>query len=370
MSQGLLRDKALELCGISTNQFYHKSSSKKRGRKKTKETLRQTKSGQELVKNSAVIKEIKSTLLNPLTACGYHRMTGHLQLAGYYINHKKVYRLMKSNQLLHRPAEKESKNYVKYRILAPEGPLRLMEIDIKYVWVEGARRNAYVLTIIDVFSRVVLYWSVDWEMKQKAVQAAWSHVIEEHLEPAQLHGWKLDIEVRSDNGPQFSAKKLGEFLKENYLIQTFTHPYTPQENGHIESFHAILGDSLKEKTFVDLIELREELEIFYDNYNTNRIHGSTLNLPPMVFWQQWNKGNIERIVLEEKKRKVRFKLLIPRQMIRFSQDEPVGNSIPEGGLCLDFEGSMPDKSILITQLDGAVPNLQPAVEKSPSVGLC
>jgi len=361
MFQGLLRDKALKLCGISKGQFYHTPSKhKKRGRKPTKETIRQTKSGKISVKNSKVVKEIEVILGDPLQACGYHRMTGHLQLAGYYINHKKVYRLMKSRQLLHRAKEKQSKNYVKYRVLAPDGPLRLMEVDIKYVWVAGARRNAYVLTIIDVFSRVVLYWAVDWQMKQKAVQEAWEHVIEQHLEPAQLHGWELDIEVRSDNGPQFSAKKLGEFLKENYLIQTFTHPYTPQENGHIESFHAILGNSLREKIFVDLVELREELEIFYDNYNTNRIHGSTLNLPPMIFWQQWNKGNIERIVLDEKKRKVRFKLLIPRQMIRFAQDEPVGNRNPEGGLCLDFEGSMPDKSILITQLDGAVPS-QPAV---------
>jgi transposase InsO family protein len=38
-----------------------------------------------------------------------------------------------------------------------------------------------------------------------------------------------------------SAKLIQEFFKENYLNQVFTHPYTPQENGHIESFHAILA---------------------------------------------------------------------------------------------------------------------------------
>lgn len=51
--------------------------------------------------------------------------------------------------------------------------------------------------------------------------------------------WEIDIEIRSDNDPQFCAKKLQDFLKENHFLQTFTHPYTPQENGHIESFHAI-----------------------------------------------------------------------------------------------------------------------------------
>ncbi len=113
------------------------------------------------MKNKVVINQIIDHLKDPLNKEGYQRMTGVLQLLGYYINHKKVYRLMKANQLLCAAKPKESKRYVKYRILCPEGPLRLLEIDIKYVWIDGEDRHGYILTIIDVFTRVVLYWKVD-----------------------------------------------------------------------------------------------------------------------------------------------------------------------------------------------------------------
>ncbi len=315
MAQGMIRDQALTMCGISKNQFYHKLSNKKRGRKPTQTTMQETIDGIKEVNNKEVVQEIINHLENPLNKEGYQRMTGVLQLLGYYINHKKVYRLMKSNQLLCAPKARESKKYVKYRILSPEGPLRLLEVDIKYVWIDGENRHGYILTIIDVFTRVVLYWKVDRHMKQKAVEQAWSVVIEEHLEKHKMYGWKLNIEVRSDNGPQFSAKKLKKFLEDNHLIQTFTHPYTPQENGHIESFHAILGGYLDNQYFSTLEDVDRNLVVFYDHYNNNRVHGSTLKLPPQIFWEQWKLGNIERIVIDDKLRKVKFKILVPRQKI-------------------------------------------------------
>ncbi len=129
---------------------------------------------------------MKSLLDKPLTDYGYHRMTGALQLAGFYINHKKVYRLMKSAKLLRPTQPKTPKEYVKYRVVYPEGPLRLMEMDIKQVWVEGLRPpvGGYVLTILDVFTRCALYWEVGFGMKQGQVKSAWQQVIELHLETA------------------------------------------------------------------------------------------------------------------------------------------------------------------------------------------
>jgi len=358
MAQGIIRDRALDQCGITKNQFYHKPSHKKRGRKATRTTNLQTEEGVREVKNSEVVKQIVNHLKDPLNKEGYQRMTGVLQLLGYYINHKKVYRLMKTNQLLCAPKPRESKRYVKYRILSPEGPLRLLEVDIKYAWIEGESRHVYILTIIDVFTRAILYWKVDRQMKQKAVEQAWSYVIENHLEPHQMYGWELNIEVRSDNGPQFSAKKLKIFLEENHLIQTFTHPYTPQENGHIESFHSILGDYLDDKYFENLDDLDEKLITFYDHYNNNRVHGSTLNLPPKLFWEQWNLGNVERKVIDEKLRRVKFKLLVSRQELLISK--PTGNMNQEVGLLRDLKNPIDLKS-KCCQIGGAALVSQPTV---------
>jgi len=198
-----------------------------------------------------------------------------------------------------------------------------------------------VLTIIDVFTRFVLHYSVGFQMKQADVKRAWLGVIENWLQPLNILAWEVAIEVRNDNGPQFSAIKLQQFLKENAFTQTFTHPYTPQENGHVESFHAILGRNLQGKMFENLEELIVDLNEFYRFYNYRRIHNSVCCLPPALFWQQWNKGNIERVVLDEKKRKVKFKLKVARQHLR--KFEPAGNGSQREVLSVIFEGSTPDK---------------------------
>lgn len=341
MARGMRRDKALKICRLGKRQFYYQHSSKKRGRKKSKYTWQQV--GNEKVRrtNKFVKDFIRSVFDDPKVDYGYQRMTGELQLAGFYINHKKVYRLMKVAKLLQVRGAKVAKNYVKYRILCPPTPLRLLETDIKQVWVQGQRRYDYVLTILDVFTRVVLYWTVGYQMRQEQVQKAWEAVIKGYLQPLNCLAWEINIEVRSDNGPQFSATKLRNFLKENYLLQTFTHPYTPQENGHIESFHAILGRDLRGNYFEDLPKLQQALQLFYPHYNFVRIHGSTLKLPPVTFWQQWHLGNIHRQVLDEKKRKVKFNLKIPRQhMVKV---KPAGNESPREVLSLNFLGSMPEK---------------------------
>jgi hypothetical protein len=57
-----------------------------------------------------------------------------------------------------------------------------------------------------------------------------------HLQPNNCFGKRKSIEVRNDNDSRFSAKVDSGIFKENYLNQVFTHPYTPQEKGHIGVF--------------------------------------------------------------------------------------------------------------------------------------
>lgn len=315
MHQGLKRDHVLAVCGLSKHQFYYQPTGGKPGRRPSGHTLRLVEGERVKVTNRDVVAEIRTLLADPRVDYGYRKMCGKLTLMGYYLNHKKAYRLMKGARLLQPKAEKEAKNHVKYRIVCPEGPLRLMEMDIKMVWLEGRRCYGYILSILDVFTRVVLHWDLGLQMRQKDVERSWAVVIEQHLQAHAVLGWETHIEIRSDNGPQFCAQKLQQFFKDNYLMQSFTHPYTPQENGHIESFHAILSKNLKGKHFDDLRGLCQELQGFYPFYNYQRIHASTLHTPPMTFWTMWNKQQIQRIVLDEKKRKVKFKLNIPRQQI-------------------------------------------------------
>ncbi|NCP85513.1 MAG: transposase [Bacteroidetes bacterium] len=336
MAQGLTRNKALSICKISKNQFYYKETGGKRGRKRSKTSM-QLVNGVEIEKsNHLVVEFIKSIFENPKIDYGYRKITSELQLSGFVINHKKVYRLMKAARLLRQKKEREPKNYVQYRIVCPVSPLRLIEMDIKQVWLVTERRYAYILTVIDVFTRFVLNWTCGYHMKQEKVQEVWMQIIEDYLQPWGDLAWDVDIEVRSDNGPQFCAKKLQDFLKKNYLMQTFTHPYTPQENGHVESFHAILSKDLQGKSFDNLDCLENSLKEFYDFYNFERIHGSTLHLPPTTFWHQWELGNVHREVIDINKRKVKFSLNIKKQLIQ--KVKLSGNRNQREVLSQNFEG--------------------------------
>ena len=248
------------------------------------------------------------------TDYGYQKMAVALKLAGYQINRKKVYRIMKESQMLKEKHEKPSKEYVKYRKVFPAQPYEVLEMDIKFVWVEEFKMHAYILTTIDTFTRVVLHRYTAYSIKKQDVKRAWESIITDHLQPNDCLEKKIQIEVRNDNDSRFCAKVIQEFFKENHLNQVFTHPYTPQENGHIESFHAILAKKLKPYNFYTLGELEQVLVLFYEKYNNQRLHSSVCNLPPNVFLECWNNALIEQ-TRDNRKRTIKFKLKIPYHQI-------------------------------------------------------
>ncbi len=323
------RDRVLSILKISKHQYYYNQTSNRSGRRASQTTFKKTDSVSLEVNNQQVIEDIIMIQSDRDTNYGYRKMCIALMLMGYFINHKKVYRLMKTGLLLKEKYKKQDKVYAKYRIVTPKNPLELIEMDIKYVWIESDKRYSFVLNIIDTFTRHILYWGVGFQMKAKDVKIAFERVIEIYLQPADMLNKKIDIEIRNDNGPQFGAKIIRDFFKENYLNQVFTHPYTPQENGHVESFHQILSKGISDQVFWTIEELNVRLTVFYEKYNNTRLHSSIANLPPRIFWDLWNANYIDRIELPKKR--VKFKLKIPYQ------DLLSGNRNLKEASCLDFE---------------------------------
>lgn len=304
------RDTALAIAGISKHQYYYKPKSGRRGKPPSQTTLKITGENIERVQNQVVVEQIKIIQADPDTNYGYHKITYALLILGYMINHKKVYRLMDEHNLLQDRSKKPARSFVKYRKVMPGSPLEVLEMDIKFVWVEEHRRFAYVLTVIDTFTRVVLCWHAGYQIRQAQIKSIWEYIIVQYLQPYDCLGKKIQIEVRNDNDSRFVAKTVQEFFRENHLTQVFTHPYTPQENGHIESFHAILSERLSRQNFWSLPELEQCLTLFYEKYNNHRLHSSICYLPPNLFWDMWEQGNIKSYP-DEKKRKIKFRLLIP-----------------------------------------------------------
>lgn len=331
-SQGLCLHAALPIAGLSKHQYYYRPLPGKPGRKPSCVTLCSAADQEIYLENTAVVDRIKLLHSNADLKYGYQGTTQALREEGLMINPKKVYRLMKENNLLQPKKKSTAKTYVKYRKVHPTRPLEVLEMDLKMVWVERERKHAFILNIIDTFSRKWLYQTVAFSITQHQVKQAWEHLIEHHLQPNDLLKKNLHIEIRNDNDKRFSAKMIQDFFKENHLNQVFTHPYTPQENGHVESFHAILGNHLKRFTFWNIAELEQDLMLFQETYNNQRLHGSIAHLSPNDFQVLWSK-NLIQMCSNVKQRKIVFKLKIPRYQI----NQLTGNNEPEGSSSLDTE---------------------------------
>lgn len=310
---GMRRDMTLRVLGITKHDYYYQPRMGKKGRTPSTHTQKIIGTEKYSIEEVDLINEMIEIKSEPETDYGYIAMTPALQLRGYIINKKKVYRLMQEYQLLNEKRSKSSRTYVKHRRVDPSEPLSVLEMDIKFQWVVEHQRYAFILSIIDCFTRKILHWQVAYSIKHDQVISAWEEVIVNYLQPHNTKQRAITIEVRNDNDSRFYAEKVKEYLQENDLNQVFTHPYTPQENGHIESFHAILGRSLERKHFATIKDLTEHLEHFYKVYNQIRLHGSLDHLPPDLFWELWKQGKIK--IIERKNKNRKFKLTIARYQL-------------------------------------------------------
>lgn len=351
---GVKVKRALDIVGLTKHQYYYQSKEGKPGRVPSHYVNKLCDRGKLIqIGNEIMIDEIISIQLTPELYYGYRAMTKELNIRGYIVNHKKIYRLMDAYHLLQNKPSKAKRNYVKYRSVIPDHPLQYLEMDIKFQWVEQHQKFAFILTVIDCFTRYTLGWTVAYSIKQAQVKELWSRIIEDYLQPNEMINKLIHVELRNDNDSRFAAKKVQKYFRENHINQVFTHPYTPQENGHIESFHSILSRSLSPRRFRTIFELEAHLTKFYNSYNNIRLHGSLDHLPPSLFWRLWNDNYIE--IKKMKNNKQRFKLRIPHYQLS-------DNGYQKEVSCLPVGHHKEVYDVISLQ--------QPSVQRSPSVVSC
>jgi putative transposase len=317
MSKGMNRDQCLEIVDLSKNQFYYTQKGTKPGRRPS--TITKWRDPKTLivkeVNNEEVILRAVEIKLDPDHAKWYRLITATLNIRGYYINHKKLFRLMKEYLLLEDRIRPRGKEYVKYRRVSPTQPLKIIEMDIKYIWIYEENKYAFVLTIIDTFTRYVLHWKVGYTMKSEQVKQAWEYIFAQYLQPNRLQLNDIEVEVRNDNGKQFEASLIRSFFEENSVRHQFTRPYTPEENGHVESFHSILTSALEKDKFSSLKQLETRLNKFYTTYNNDRSHSGTKGIPPAKFWALYDLNKLEVIKVNPEKKIIKIKLKVAYQDI-------------------------------------------------------
>jgi putative transposase len=308
-SRGLSVCKAVQVAGMSRSSFYYRSRTGKPGRAPSQETS--LLNGQ-VASNEEVVEIIKDLLGIDFVDYGYIKVTHWLNQHGFFISKKKVYRLMKENGLLLKSIKPSpARSFVRFTRAIPAGPFELLEMDIKFIYIHGTGSNALLLTILDTFTRKALAWRCQLSIRKSDVKSLIEQLIVDYLQPYDLLNHDIKVTVRSDNGSQFIANLVRGCLRDNFMVQEFTRPATPQQNGHIESFHAVVRRLVEEKfEFENLRHLKDVLEAFFMFYNQYRIHSSICYLSPDIFFDAWQQGLV-KIIEHEKKPGKRFQLLEP-----------------------------------------------------------
>lgn len=279
--RGVCVRRLLSWSGLQSSSFYYKRSLSRKGIKPSTHSVNRD---GELVENSAVVKDIEMTLAQEFCCYGYRNMTGELKEMGWIINHKKVYRLMKEAKLLYGARIRVApfkRNFIRFRSLSPERPLQYLSMDIKYVHVHGTGRNALLLTVMDIYSRKVLIHMLRQSIKKGDVLLMLSLMLLEY----KAEGMSL----RNDNGSQFIANVVREYLKEKGVYQEFSHVATPQDNAYIEALHSSLQREVIDRfEFDSIYHAQIVIDRYYKWYNEKRRHWSLNGQTPETVWKNYN----------------------------------------------------------------------------------
>jgi putative transposase len=270
----------LRWSSLGSSSYYYKASGLTRGIRPSTHSVN---ADGEFFDNIAVVQDIEQTLTQEFCCYGYRNMTGELKEKGWIINHKKVYRLMKEYRLLYgsriRPAPFR-RNFIRFRSLQPDRPLQYLSMDIKYVHVQGTGRNALLLTVMDIYSRKVLIHMMRHSIKKGDVLVMLSLMLLEYKAEA--------MTLRNDNGSQFIANAVRQYLKDKGIYQEFSHVATPEDNAYIEALHSnIQREVIDRFEFDSIYHAQLIIARYYQWYNEKRRHGSLNGKTPDFIFNQY-----------------------------------------------------------------------------------
>ena len=213
---------------------------------------------------------------------GYRRITALLQRDGWTVNVKRVERIWR-HEGLKVPARQPKRT----RLWLNDGSrLRLRPEHPDHVWsydfVEHRTHNGRkyrMLNVIDEFTRECL--AIRVARKLKALD-----VIDVLSDLSSLRG--VPGHIRSDNGPEFIAKAVQDWIAAVGSTTAYIEPGSPWENGYCESFNAKLRDELLNgEVFYTMKEASVVIEQWRRHYNSIRPHSSLGYNPPapeVVIW--------------------------------------------------------------------------------------
>jgi putative transposase len=205
---------------------------------------------------------------------GYRRLHVLLQRRGWTVNHKRLYRLYREENLAVRRLRRK-------RLIRPATPIiqferANQEWSMDFV-MDGLAtgRAVRVLTIVDSYTRECLAIEVDSCLSSRRVTRALEWIIQQRGAPERL---------RCDNGPEFTSRHFLGWCEERRIQLIHIQPGKPMQNGRIESFNGRLRDEcLNANWFQSIGQAKEKIENWREEYNRERPHSSLGYLTPLEF---------------------------------------------------------------------------------------
>ena len=205
---------------------------------------------------------------------GYRRLGWMLQREGHAMNHKKLYRLYREEQLMVRRRRGRKRALgTRAPMMLPEAINQRWSLDFVSDALSDGRRFR-ILCIVDDFSRECLATVVDTSLGGVRVVRELEQLGFERNTPRV---------IVSDNGTELTSCAVLRWAT-GRLDWHYIEPGKPVQNAFIESFNSKLRDEcLNEHVFLTLAEARETIDAWRYDYNHRRPHSSLGGLTPTEF---------------------------------------------------------------------------------------
>ena len=225
--------------------------------------------------DTEILNKMKEIIANrPKAGCSMITMLLHQD--GIKINHKRVERLYKENEMQLKNRKKGHKKYsVKKREehILTEKPGNWLAVDFVIDSIAN-KRPLKNLTVIDPVSKVAPRIIPTYSMKGEGVAEILNEIWKE--EPFSY--------LQMDNGPEFRSFAVQQWCKNHEVTQVFSRPGKPTDNCFIESFNRVFREEcLNENYFESLSEAKEIIESWRIDYNEKRPQKGLKELTPSQF---------------------------------------------------------------------------------------
>ena len=227
---------------------------------------------------------------------GRPRITRELRNRGWRVNAKKVYRLLREDNLLCVRKRKfvvttNSNHGLKvYPNLATgmvlTGVDQLWRADITYIRLR--EEFVFLAVILDAYSRKVIGWALDRTMEDELTLTALRMALQHRrVQPGLVH--------HSDRGSQYASHDYSDLLKVQGIQISMSRKGNPWDNAACESFMKTLKyEEILRNEYRDLVEARSSIHEFLEKvYNQKRLHSALGYLPPVEFEAQMAAKNAE-----------------------------------------------------------------------------